>query len=96
MSKLIPTKVTREMLGGVSQMTEWRWRADGTLPPMIKMNKRNYDLLSEIEAIILGRISGMQPDAIRAMVASMVADRAAPGIGLSNKPLREKHRKVGA
>lgn len=39
---LIPASMVRARFGGISAMTEWRWRRKGILPAPAKINGRNY------------------------------------------------------
>jgi predicted DNA-binding transcriptional regulator AlpA len=48
---LISQPRLRELLGGVSDMTIWRWRSAGTIPEAISINGRNYYRTSEIRAV---------------------------------------------
>jgi len=50
--KLISARETRARLGGISPMTEWRWRRDGILPPKIQINGRNFDDEAVIDEMI--------------------------------------------
>lgn len=50
--KLIPARETRARLGGISAMTEWRWRRDGILPQKIQINGRNFDDEAVIDELI--------------------------------------------
>lgn len=50
--KLIPaTKARAEYFGGISAMSEHRWRKAGILPPPIKINGRNYYRESDLIAL---------------------------------------------
>jgi predicted DNA-binding transcriptional regulator AlpA len=54
--KLIPSKPVREVCGGISDMTLWRWLADDNLafPRPIYIGKRRYwreaDILAWLDA----------------------------------------------
>lgn len=50
--QLIHQTELRRMLGGVSDMTLYRWREAGTLPQPIVIHRRNYYRRSEIDAMI--------------------------------------------
>ncbi len=50
MANLIPARETRRRFGGISAMTEWRWRKSGILPPAVVINGRNYDPEDVIDA----------------------------------------------
>jgi predicted site-specific integrase-resolvase len=52
--KLLSARSAREHLGGVSEMTIWRWVRSGILAPPIKINKRNYFLVSAVERVKAG------------------------------------------
>lgn len=39
---LIAQPKLRQIMGGISDMTVWRWRKDGLLPAPIVIRKRNY------------------------------------------------------
>jgi hypothetical protein len=39
---LLPSAEARRLAGGISTMTEWRWRRDGLLPAPIQIRGRNY------------------------------------------------------
>ena len=51
-NKLVPaTKARRDYMGGVSAMTEHRWRERGILPKPVKINKRNFYYEADLLAI---------------------------------------------
>lgn len=52
--KLLSSRGARGHLGDVSEMTLWRWVRAGILTPPIKINKRNYWPVSEIERVKAG------------------------------------------
>jgi hypothetical protein len=39
---LLPSAEARRLAGGISTMTEWRWRRDGLLPAPVQIRGRNY------------------------------------------------------
>lgn len=39
---LLSSTDARRMAGGISTMTEWRWRRDGLLPNPVNIRGRNY------------------------------------------------------
>lgn len=39
---LMPSAEARRLAGGISTMTEWRWRRDGLLPAPVQIRGRNY------------------------------------------------------
>jgi len=39
---LIPQRTARRLAGGISDMTMWRWRQAGIIPPPISIRGRNY------------------------------------------------------
>lgn len=39
---LLPSAEARRLAGGISAMTEWRWRRDGLLPAPVQIRGRNY------------------------------------------------------
>ena len=39
---LMPSSELRALCGGISAMTEWRWRRAGLLPEPIQIRGRNY------------------------------------------------------
>lgn len=45
---LLADKLVRRKLGGITTMTLSRWRAQGILPPPIKINGRNYQRRSDV------------------------------------------------
>lgn len=50
--KLVPApKARREYFGGISAMTEYRWRQAGILPTPIKIRKRCFYRESDLIAI---------------------------------------------
>lgn len=51
-NKLIPAAAVRDALGGISDMTLWRWLNDDALnfPKPIKIQKRRYWRAEEIVA----------------------------------------------
>ena len=79
MQKLIPARSTRERLGGISTMTEWRRRKEGILPPVITISGRNFDREHEVDAIINAYAAGASDDDVRAIVELFVAERVASG-----------------
>ncbi len=40
--RLIKAEQLRERAGGISKMTEWRWKRQGLLPPAVTICRRNY------------------------------------------------------
>jgi len=48
--RLIPTKAVRDLLGGISDMTLWRWQKDTTLafPRPATIRKRKFFKLGEV------------------------------------------------
>jgi predicted DNA-binding transcriptional regulator AlpA len=50
--KLITTRQLRERVGGVSEMTIWRWVQRGLLPKPRKINSRNYWPESVIDGLL--------------------------------------------
>ena len=52
---LVSQTSVKKQLGDVIDMTMWRWRRQGILPPPIVINTRNYWRQSQIDAIT-GRI----------------------------------------
>ena len=49
---LITARETRRRLGGISAMTEWRWRKARILPPPVVLNGRKYDRESDINELV--------------------------------------------
>jgi predicted site-specific integrase-resolvase len=50
--KLVPApKARTEYLGGISAMTEYRWRKAGVLPHPIQIRKRNYYREADLIAV---------------------------------------------
>ncbi|MDG2516391.1 hypothetical protein [Lysobacter soli] len=45
---LLADKLVRRKLGGITTMTLARWRAQGILPPPIKINGRNYQRRADV------------------------------------------------
>ncbi|MFE8034564.1 hypothetical protein [Thiohalocapsa marina] len=39
---LLSSATARRLAGGISVMTEWRWRRDGLLPAPVQIRGRNY------------------------------------------------------
>lgn len=52
---LVSQTSLKRQVGGISDMTVWRWRRKGILPPPVVINTRNYWRQSQIDAIT-GRI----------------------------------------
>ncbi len=74
--KLIPVSETRRRMGGVSAMTDWRWRHEDRLLPLpIKINGRNFDIEAEIDQIYNATILNTPRDQIVAMVEGFNAAR---------------------
>jgi predicted DNA-binding transcriptional regulator AlpA len=48
---LIAQPRLRQILGGISDMTIWRWRKDGLLPAPIVIRRRNYWRSDDIAAV---------------------------------------------
>jgi DNA-binding transcriptional MerR regulator len=48
---LIPASKVRKDLGGVSDVTLWRWEKKGAIPPPVRINNRRYWRLSVVEAM---------------------------------------------
>jgi len=44
-------KARTEYFGGISAMTEWRWRKAGILPEPIQINKRNFYREADLIAV---------------------------------------------
>lgn len=42
----------KKQLGDISDMTMWRWRRKGILPPPIIINSRNYWRQSQVDAAL--------------------------------------------
>ena len=49
MDSLIPDKVLREQVIGVSNVTWWTWRKAGKLPPAIKFGRRYFYRRQDVE-----------------------------------------------
>lgn len=51
---LMPTSAVLRHLGGISQMTLWRWERDENLgfPAPVRINRRKYFRRAEIEEFI--------------------------------------------
>jgi len=77
MQKLISTRKTRELFGGISAMTEWRRRRAGLLPPVIKINGRNFDVEPEIADIIQAAVAGAPNADVAGLVKKIVEARVA-------------------
>lgn len=77
MIRLTPASETRERFGGISTMTEFRWRRDGLLPNAIKLNERNFDREDQIGDLQKAVIAGATKDTIRDMVNRFNAENAA-------------------
>ena len=60
MAKLISAREARARLGGISTMTEWRWRKAGILPAPVSIRSRNYYMEDAIDAVIAS--AGEHPD----------------------------------
>jgi hypothetical protein len=48
---LVAAADARRELGGISAVTEWRWREAGILPRPHRVRNRNYYRRSELEAV---------------------------------------------
>lgn len=48
---LIAQPKLRQIMGGISDMTVWRWRKDGLLPQPIVIRKRNYYRADDVTAL---------------------------------------------
>lgn len=51
---LVPQAGVKRQLGGISDMTCWRWRRIGLLPPPVVINCRNYWRQSQVDALVAG------------------------------------------
>jgi predicted DNA-binding transcriptional regulator AlpA len=49
--ELVKQSEAKRIAGGVSDMTFWRWRREGKIPPPIQIGKRNYWRRSELMAV---------------------------------------------
>ena len=49
---LVPQASVKRQLGGISDMTCWRWRRMGLLPPPVVINCRNYWRQSQVDAVL--------------------------------------------
>lgn len=49
MESLIPDKVLREQVVGVSNVTWWTWRKAGKLPPAMKFGRRYFYRREDVE-----------------------------------------------
>lgn len=76
MIRLNPVSETRERFGGISTMTEYRWRHDGLLPDVIKINGRNFDRVDQIDELQKAMIANTPKEAIRDMVSRFNAENA--------------------
>ena len=57
---LIPAVKVRLELGGISDVTLWRWEKNGVIPPAVKINKRKYWRSSVIQGL-KGPAAGVMP-----------------------------------
>lgn len=62
LENLISQPQLRQILGGVSDTTVWRWRAAGTLPDPVSINGRNYYRESELRTLQERLFAGRQLD----------------------------------
>ncbi|MGE3652286.1 MAG: helix-turn-helix transcriptional regulator [Reyranellaceae bacterium] len=51
-NRLLSSREVRERLGGMSAMTEWRWRRDGDLPEPVKIRGRNYYDEAQVDQLV--------------------------------------------
>ena len=56
MDPLIPDKVLREKVVGVSHVTWWSWRKAGKLPPAIRFGRRYYYRREDVERWLEERV----------------------------------------
>jgi len=52
--RLLAARAVRDRLGGVSDMTLWRWVRDGVLPAPSKIRHRNYWSEAAVTAVVHG------------------------------------------
>ena len=69
MIRLCSASETRQRFGGISTMTEFRWRRDGLLPNVIKFNGRNFDRVDQIDEVQMLVIANAPKSVIRETVA---------------------------
>lgn len=56
MDPLIPDKVLREQVVGVSNVTWWTWRKAGKLPPSIRFGRRYFYRREDVERWLEQRV----------------------------------------
>lgn len=74
----ISGKQAREHLGYKPTAFRDQWATRGLLTPPVKINGRNFWPDCEVQAVICGRVRGLDDHSIRLLVADLVAQRAAP------------------
>jgi len=57
---LVSQANVKKQLGNISDMTMWRRRRQGILPPPIVINSRNYWRQSQIDAILSNAIENLE------------------------------------
>jgi predicted DNA-binding transcriptional regulator AlpA len=60
--RLIPQRTLRDMFGGISDMTVFRWRQREILPPPVSINGRNFWRESTVLAIMERGAPRAQPE----------------------------------
>ena len=50
--RLLSSRTCRELAGGVSEMTWWRWQQQGIVPAPVKINRRNFWPESAIKRLL--------------------------------------------
>ncbi|WP_198021982.1 helix-turn-helix transcriptional regulator [Algiphilus aromaticivorans] len=57
-TSLVPQPELRRRFGGISDMTVWRWRKDGFLPPPTVIRRRNYWPENVVQKLLQGEPAG--------------------------------------
>lgn len=57
---LVSQASVKKQLGDIADMTMWRWRKRGILPPPIVINGRNYWRQSQVDEILSNAIENLE------------------------------------
>jgi predicted DNA-binding transcriptional regulator AlpA len=81
--QLLSSAAVRKRLGGVSDMTIWRWMDKGLLPAPLKINGRNYWRSSDIEKVAAGPVVDDPAPPVATRKGNAPPRTAMPNAGIS-------------
>ena len=75
-TRIMRMRTVTEYTGACSRGTIYRWVADGTFPPPVKIGERmSVWLKDEIKKVVEARVSGLPDKEIKALVKQLVSMR---------------------